>query len=60
MSLFNLNSDAQLANDILLEFLLYLYFIGHLTFEQTLKLSSKPKTFILLHIQKAYAIFSLL
>lgn len=30
-SLLKLNSDAQLANDILLEFILNLYFTGHLT-----------------------------
>lgn len=35
MSLFKLNSGAQLANDLLLHFLLYLYFIGRLTFEQS-------------------------
>lgn len=34
MSLFKLNSDAQLADDLLLEFLLNLDFIGHIVFEQ--------------------------
>lgn len=38
MSLFKLNSDVQLANDLLLDFLLNLDFIGHLIFEQSHKI----------------------